>query len=176
MADDAQFCPACGATFGDAPPAPGAPNPNQQGAYQPPPATAVEYASLQQDADANKVFGILAYIGILVLVTIFAAPKNSKYSRYHANQGLVLCIFGAALGIIVSIIMTIITASMYTSAYSYGYGGIAAGGIAMIIVGIISWLVGILFLIFAIIGIVHAAKGEMKPLPLIGRIKILKVK
>jgi hypothetical protein len=35
----------------------------------------------------------------------------------------------------------------------------------------LSWLI---VLVFFILGIVHAAKGEMKPLPLIGRITIIK--
>ena len=111
-----------------------------------------------------------------MLITIFAAPKNSQYSRYHANQGLVLCIFEVGFSIIVGIVTTIITASMYTSAYSYAYSGFAAGGVAFIILGIVSWLVGIFFFVLLIMGIIHAAKGEMKPLPLIGKINILKVK
>ena len=37
-----------------------------------------------EDVQNNKVFAILAYIGILVLVPIFAA-KESKFARFHAN-------------------------------------------------------------------------------------------
>ena len=37
------------------------------------------------DISDNKVYSILAYIGILVLVPILAAPK-SKFARFHANQ------------------------------------------------------------------------------------------
>ena len=44
--------------------------------------------------------------------------------------------------------------------------GLAVTGI----LGLVGWV----FTVFAIIGIVHACKGEMKPLPLIGGIKILK--
>lgn len=44
-----------------------------------------------EDVNGNKVFGILAYIGILFLVPLFAA-KDSQYARFHTNQGLVLFI------------------------------------------------------------------------------------
>lgn len=39
------------------------------------------------DIKENKVMAVLAYIGLLVLVPIFAA-KDSKYARFHATQGL----------------------------------------------------------------------------------------
>ena len=38
-----------------------------------------------EDAEKNKVMGILAYLGILVLVPILAA-KDSPFAKYHANQ------------------------------------------------------------------------------------------
>ena len=44
-------------------------------------------------------------------------------------------------------------------------------GIAGLICG---WILSIVVLVFAIMGIVSAAKDEEKPLPLIGGIKILK--
>ena len=37
------------------------------------------------DVQTNKVFAILAYIGILVLIPIFAAPK-SKFARFQAQS------------------------------------------------------------------------------------------
>lgn len=39
------------------------------------------------DVEQNKVMAILAYFGILVLIPILAA-KDSKFARFHANQGL----------------------------------------------------------------------------------------
>ena len=43
------------------------------------------------DFEKNKIFAILAYLGILVLIPILAA-KDSPFAKYHANQGLVLLI------------------------------------------------------------------------------------
>ena len=51
--------------------------------------------SAAADAEQNKVFGILAYLGILCLIPLLAA-KDSRFARYHANQGLVL--FLGAIG------------------------------------------------------------------------------
>ena len=50
----------------------------------------------QEDANKHRAFGILSYIGILFLIGLFAA-KDSKWTRFHTNQGLVLCILDAAL-------------------------------------------------------------------------------
>ena len=46
------------------------------------------------DIAKNKVLSLFAYIGILFLIPLLAAP-NSKFARFHTNQGLVL--FVAAL-------------------------------------------------------------------------------
>ncbi|MDR2157259.1 MAG: zinc-ribbon domain-containing protein, partial [Clostridiales Family XIII bacterium] len=110
MTDNAAFCPNCGAAAGTGAPNPnGAPNPGgapgaqpgQYAAYQTPPSSDPVYPNLAADAEANKIFGILAYLGVLVLVTIFAAPKTSIYARHHANQGvlLVLCVIALSVGL-----------------------------------------------------------------------------
>jgi uncharacterized membrane protein len=115
------------------------------------PDTTSEYEA--QDIQDNKVMGILAYIGILVLVPIFAA-KNSRYARFHANQGLVLLICGAAVIITLSILGII------------PYVGI--------VFRIISILAELAFAGLVVFGIVHVAKGRAKELPLIGKFRILK--
>jgi len=175
VADGTQFCPACGEALAGSGPAPGGPAPggpapaqgapNQQ--YQAPPPVA-NYANLEQDADANKAFGILAYIGILVLITIFAAPKQSLYSRYHANQGLVLCLFGIAMSIVVGVVQTIISAVVFNP---FAWKAIA---VVTTIFTLVWVAVSVIFLILAIMGIINAAGGKCKPLPIIGKIKILK--
>ncbi|MEI8042594.1 MAG: DUF4339 domain-containing protein [Verrucomicrobiota bacterium] len=38
------------------------------------------------DVDKNKIFAVLAYLGILFLVPLLAA-KESRFARYHTNQG-----------------------------------------------------------------------------------------
>ena len=109
------------------------------------------------DIEQNKVMAVLAYIGILVLIPIFAAP-NSKFARYHSNQGLILAICELVYFVAFNIISVII----YSISWRLGF-----------LVSLIG-LVGIVFLILAIIGIVNAANGKAKELPVIGSIKILK--
>ena len=106
-------------------------------------------ANGNSDVESNKVFAILAYIGILVLVPIFAAP-NSKFAKFHANQGLVLFI-----------------AEVILLAIAWTLGGLW-------IIRLLVNVARILCLVLAILGIVAAAQGEEKELPVIGSIHILK--
>ena len=111
-----------------------------------------------RDISDNKVFAIISYIGFLSLVSYFAAPKTSRYARFHAIQGLNLfileCIVSAAGGILSGVffwawpVRTIISAS--------------------------TGLVGLGFLALSIIGIVKASNGEMEELPVVGQMKIVK--
>lgn len=110
------------------------------------------------DVENNKVMGILAYLGPLVFVPMFAA-KDSPFARFHANQGLVLFIAEGAYTIL-EIILGII---FYAISWTLGS-----------IMGTILGLIWILFVVLAVLGIVNASKGEEKPLPIIGGIKILK--
>ena len=96
--------------------------------------------------DGNKLLAAISYIGILFLVPLLAA-KDDAFARYHANQGLVLFLVGIALGII---------------------------GVIPVVGTIIALVGGLATFVFAILGIINALKGEMKPLPLIGGIEIIK--
>ena len=108
------------------------------------------------DISANKGVSVLAYIGILVLIPLLAA-KDSPYARFHSNQGLVLFIADILVGIATGIIRGVF------SAIKLGF-----------ISSIISSLLGLAVLALAIMGIVYAAQGKAKELPVIGKIKILK--
>lgn len=103
--------------------------------------------------DSNeKVFGILAYFGWLVLIPLLAG--KTEFSKFHANQGLVLAIAEIVITVVAVVMMFI--------------------PIVGWIIGGILYLVDVVALVLAIIGIVNAAQGQMKPLPIIGNIKILK--
>jgi uncharacterized membrane protein len=99
------------------------------------------------DVEKNKVMGILAYLGILWLVPLLAA-KDSPFAKYHCNQGLVLFL-GAMCVWFCCLIITFIP--------------------FLNLIMILLWPVfGITCLVFAILGIINAANGVCKPLPLIG--------
>ena len=110
-----------------------------------------------EDIAQNRAMGILAYIGILVLVPIFAA-KGSKWARWHANRGLVLLIAECAVCFTLGLLALI----------PY--------------VGWIFWILeslcSLAFCGLIVFGIITAAKGKAKAFPLVGalfeKITILK--
>ena len=108
-----------------------------------------------EDAEKNKVFGILAYLGILFLVPLLAA-KDSPFARYHANQGLVLFIVWIATAIVLGILNVVLW---------------------MIHLGFIATILSLVylgFLVLAVLGIINAAAGKCVPLPVIGGITLIK--
>ena len=100
------------------------------------------------DIEQNKLFAVLAYLSILFVVPLIAAPR-SKFARYHANQGLILFI---------------------TSVIVNYWHEIPFVDFAVWPVHRFLWP-GIIVL--TVLGIVHAASGEFKPLPFIGHFKLL---
>ena len=96
--------------------------------------------------EGNKLMAAISYIWILFIVPLVAA-KDDAFARYHANQGLLLFLASIVLGII---------------------------GVIPVIGTIIALVGGIATFVFMILGIINALKGEMKPLPLIGGIEIIK--
>ena len=107
-------------------------------------------SEVTKDAQDNKVVAILAYFGILFLVPLLAA-KNSPFARFHAIQGLTLFAVTIVLYIVYFLLLSI-----------------------SLTIGTIFGIVFIGVMILAIIGIINAAKGQMKELPLIGGIKLMK--
>ena len=119
------------------------------------PDTTASYAAA--DVQNNKVMAVLSYIGILVLIPILAA-KESPFARFHANQGLIL--------FLCEIIFAV--ANMIQSAI------FAILGPLVLLWTLVAALVNIAFLVLLILGIVNAAQGMAKELPLIGKFRILK--
>ena len=158
MDDSAKFCPACGAP-GETPKGNEAQQQNDYGEklqnFNNTNETTAEFDP--QDIQNNKVMAILAYLGILVLIPLFAA-KESKFARYHTNQGLVLCIAEIAYGITYGVLSSIILAISWRLYF---------------ITSIIG-LVSLVFLVILVIGIMNAANGRAKELPIIGKFKMLK--
>ena len=145
MPDDASFCTACGTAVE-----------SQSVNY-----SVIDASGDVNDIQDNKVMAVLSYIGILVLIPIFGA-KNSKYAQYHASQGLTLCIFNVAYSIVTAIIRAILFNVLPWTML----------GFYAVISGILSFGY-VAFLVFAIMGIVNAAQGRTKELPIIGKIDIL---
>lgn len=105
------------------------------------------------DIQNNKIMAILCYIGILVLIPVFCA-KNSKYVRYHANQGLILLIAEVVLSVISSLLGDI---------FLVGW-----------IISLLCGLLGIVCFIFSIMGIINVINGKAKEIPVVGKFSVLK--
>ena len=151
-----KFCPGCGSAIGETKSA----GKNDFGTtFQELNNTADTTGEFDaKDIADNKVMAILSYLGILVLVPIFGA-KGSKFARFHANQGLVLCITAVVYSIAYSILSGILIAVSWRlyAAFSGIFG-----------------FVSLIFVIWVILGIVNAAGGKAKELPVIGKFKLLK--
>ena len=103
-----------------------------------------------KDIENNKILSLFSYLWILFLVPMFAA-KDSKFARFHVNQGIVLFIFNIAWSIVDLILSAILGKIIVVS----------------LVYGILSSVVSLAFFALAILGIVNACMGKAKKLPLI---------
>jgi len=99
-----------------------------------------------KEVEEGIVWAIIGYLGILFLVPLLA-KKDNKFALYHAKQGLVL--------FIAEIIIWVVA-------------------VVLAFIPIIGWIIAlvlwILLLVMFIMGIVNAATGKYKALPIIGGI------
>lgn len=145
---EAKFCPNCGASTE----APEEYLADKVAALNDTPDTTADYD--REDINKNRAMAILAYIGPLVFIPMFAA-KNSKFARFHVNQGFLLFLVWASLSVL-----------------STFFNLIYLPRILDVLIQLTIWLVSIPATIINVIGIVNAARGKAKELPVIGKIRI----
>ncbi|MGI6685562.1 MAG: hypothetical protein ACOX47_08885 [Bacillota bacterium] len=107
------------------------------------------------DIQQNKTMAGLAYIlFFLPLIT----DKDSKFGRFHANQGLLLLITSIAGHITISVVSGILTAITWRFYWltTLLYGAFSLAVIALFIMGLMNGL-----------------NGKAKELPIIGGIRII---
>jgi uncharacterized membrane protein len=107
--------------------------------------------------DNTKTMSILAYI-LFFVPLLTGAHKQSEAVKFHTNQGTVLFIAAAIYGVAYSILSMILIFIPYVGWALIAILGLCSLGIAAL----------------CILGIVHAMQGQCKPLPLIGKIAIVK--
>lgn len=145
---EAKFCPNCGAST-DAPEEYLA---DKVAALNDTPDTTADYD--REDINKNRAMAILAYIGPLVFIPMFAA-KNSKFARFHVNQGFLLFLVWASLSVL-----------------STFFNLIYLPPVLDVLIQLSLWAVSIPATVINVIGIVNAARGKAKELPIIGKIRI----
>ena len=103
-----------------------------------------------KDIEENKILALFAYLGILILVPIFAG-KESPYAKFHISQGVNLIIAEIAVSLLTGITVFFVWIPALPE-----------------IMGAIGSVAGVVLSILMIIGIINAVTGKAKELPLIG--------
>ena len=127
-------------------------------------------AAAAKDVQDNKLMAILSYVGLLWLVPLLTkSHEKSPFVKFHLNQGILVLAMWVAYGIVHAVlgvfrrpvvvqIQTVLgSVSTHTGAY-----------VRPLWVTLITTALSVFVLVIAILGIVNAAKGEQKKLPLIG--------
>lgn len=96
-----------------------------------------------QSSSNNTGMAILAYLGILVIVPFLTDAKNDPFVKFHIKQGLGL------------LIIEVISWFVW---------------MVPVLGFMIGWLVWLFIMIMIIMGIMNAASGKTKELPLVGMI------
>lgn len=163
LADDAVFCANCGAQQ-----TPQAQQNNAQAQQNYAQQAPVQPQVMNADGSplpSEKGVAWLSYVGLLFLVPMFAR-KNSEYCRFHVKQGATICAVEIAYAIVKAIIMAIINAIFP----GYTYWGITVHSGVYNAFDIIFSLAYIFIAVISIIGIVSAATGNKRELPLVSKI------
>lgn len=108
-----------------------------------------------EDVGQHKVMAVLAYLGILVFVPLFAGDKSSPYLRHHTNQGFLLWIAGLFCRIL------------------SGHGVFGLFTFHVWPLYIVGELMSLVVFVLCIVGIVDACRGVERDLPFVGTIHIL---
>lgn len=107
----------------------------------PPPTPDPDNSPDPQDVAQNKTVAGLAYF--IFFLPLLVCP-TSAFGRYHANQGLILFLFGVA------------------------------GSILAIFMPFIQWAIVPVLFAFAVLGFVNASNGRLQPLPIIGSLRLIR--
>lgn len=120
-----------------------------------------------EDIEHNRPLAVLSYVGPFVVIPLVFA-RESKFARFHANQGLILFLLEFALWacnwvlgfFFMPVVLT--TSSGFFDAVAHLYG-LAAGALWTILA------------VLSFVGILHAIAGANDKLPVIGNFSIVKI-
>ena len=111
-------------------------------------------ATGDENEEKWKVWAILGYIFPIIFFIPLVADAKTPYTKFHANQQLLLLLGGIAVYIVKKLL-----------------GWIPLVGI---LVKLLLAVAGIFLFVCVILGIIAVVNGTKKPLPLIGDIIIIK--
>ena len=96
--------------------------------------------SMQAKPEHKTLMGILAYLGILIIIP-FLMAKDDPFVQFHIKQGLVLVVVEVAVWVV---------------------------GMAMWQLWMILQIVNLAMIVLSIVGIVNVVQNSQKELPLVG--------
>lgn len=108
-----------------------------------------EVVSTGASMDQEKIVAILGYIIPILFIIPLLSEKKSPFAVFHANQHLMLLIAAIVLNVVASMIPIL--------------GWFIIGPVGMLVL-----------IVLAIMNLLSAARGEMKPLPIIGGFVLIK--
>ncbi len=110
----------------------------------------------KKEIENGKLMSVLSYISLLCLIPYFV-EKDNKYVRYHAVQGLNLCLFSIIYSVAFAVLSFI-----------------------LVFIPIIGWILLLLlslvsygFIALSIWGIVYACQDKAKEIPVINKYKLI---
>ena len=109
----------------------------------------------EEDIKQNKTMAGLAYILFFLPLIVC---KDSKFGRFHANQGLLLLIL-SVIGYVAISIVTTILATITWRLFAF--------------ISLLYSLYGLFILVLAVYGLVNGFNGKAKELPVIGKFRII---
>lgn len=104
-------------------------------------------SSTKEDIEKNKTMAIVAWI--IFFIPLLTEAKNSKFVRFHVNQSLLVVLTHVAVYFLILILLATPLAFIALLLYLFPF---------------VLW----------VMGIVSAVNGEMKKLPVIGDIELIK--
>ena len=115
----------------------------------------------EADIGNHRAMAILAYIPILVVVPLVFG-QQSRFVRYHTNQGFLLFILEVLRWGVMSVLYT-------------GLPLLFQSHPMLSLFGFINGVISFLFLALAIVGILHVISGNCEELPGIGKYRVIQI-
>lgn len=113
----------------------------------------------EEDIYGSRRFAWLSYYGIWILIP-FIFRRDNPFVRYHINQGIALFLFNLIAGVALSAVT--------------GLLNLINPGMSLFFFLPLLIVYYVFYITCVVLGVVRVARGQAKPLPVIGGIQILK--
>lgn len=114
-----------------------------------------------EDISENSGFALLSYLGLFLIVPLIGA-RDSRFARFHVNQGLCLFLALALYSILISVMLALVQwVPVLSDAFRTIYVVLQWAGIAAAV-------------LLAALGIWNANHGLARDLPLVGSFRLFR--